>query len=121
MEAWPLGHVDALTALPLGILGLSGPWEIMIILLVVLLLFGNKLPGMARNLGRSFIEFKKGVKGQGEGGDKAIPAGSEPSQVSESRSVARSLTLRIGGRVLGSRGPLSSGPISTPWTPRAFR
>ena len=83
MEAWPLGHVDALTTLPLGIMGLSGPWEIMIILLVVLLLFGNRLQGMARNLGRSFIEFKKGVKGQGEDSEKAVSTGREPSQVSD--------------------------------------
>ena len=41
--------------------------EILIILFVVLLLFGAKrLPEMARSLGRSSKEFKKGLK---EGGD----------------------------------------------------
>lgn len=44
----------------------GGPWEYVIILLVVLLLFGNKLPKMARSMGESFIEFKKGVKGDSE-------------------------------------------------------
>ena len=38
-----------------------GHWEILIFLLVVLLLFGNRLPSLMRNLGRSAVEFKKGV------------------------------------------------------------
>jgi sec-independent protein translocase protein TatA len=37
-------------------------WQILIVLLVVLLLFGNRLPSVARSLGQSLIEFKKGVK-----------------------------------------------------------
>lgn len=39
-----------------------GPWQILIVLLVVLLLFGNRLPALARSLGSSLVEFKKGVK-----------------------------------------------------------
>ncbi|MFN2543915.1 MAG: Sec-independent protein translocase subunit TatA [Actinomycetota bacterium] len=45
-----------------------GPLELVIILAVVLLLFGAKrLPEMARSLGRSSREFKKGMK---EGADE---------------------------------------------------
>lgn len=41
-----------------------GFWQILIVLLVVLLLFGGKrLPSLARSLGQSLVEFKKGVKG----------------------------------------------------------
>lgn len=39
-----------------------GPWQIIIVLLVVLLLFGSRLPALARSLGQSLTEFKKGVK-----------------------------------------------------------
>ena len=40
---------------------LGGP-ELLIILVVVLLLFGaSKLPGLARSIGASTKEFKKGV------------------------------------------------------------
>lgn len=49
--------------------GLPGGWEIWIILLVVLILFGSRLPGVARSLGQGINEFKKGLKG-----DEAPPA-----------------------------------------------
>lgn len=47
---------------PLLAIGL-GPIEIGVLLLVVLLLFGNRLPGLARAAGKSIVEFKKGVNG----------------------------------------------------------
>ncbi len=43
--------------------GWGGPWEILILLVIVLLLFGKRLPGAMRSLGKSIVEFKKGVKG----------------------------------------------------------
>lgn len=43
--------------------------ELLIILFIVLLLFGaNKLPGVARSMGSSIQEFKKGMKGDQEKG-----------------------------------------------------
>lgn len=39
-----------------------GPLQILIVLVIVLLLFGNRLPSLARSLGQSLVEFKKGVK-----------------------------------------------------------
>ncbi len=45
-----------------GIFGV-GPLELVIVAVVVLLLFGNRLPGLMRSLGRGVIEFKKGAQG----------------------------------------------------------
>ncbi len=40
-----------------------GPTELLILAVILLLLFGNRLPSVMRNLGRGVIEFKKGVQG----------------------------------------------------------
>lgn len=41
--------------------GLSG-WELIIILVVALLLFGKRLPDIMRGMGSSVKEFKKGME-----------------------------------------------------------
>jgi sec-independent protein translocase protein TatA len=51
---------------PFGI----GIWEILILLLVVLLVFGPKrLPEMGRSLGRGMREFKDSISGKDEPDD----------------------------------------------------
>jgi sec-independent protein translocase protein TatA len=45
-----------------GIFGL-GIWEIGVIGVIAVLLFGRKLPDMAKYLGKSVVEFKKGMHG----------------------------------------------------------
>jgi len=52
----------------LGIfLGMIGPWQIGLIVLVVLLLFGGKkIPEMMRGLGGGIKEFKKASKDEDE-------------------------------------------------------
>ena len=39
-----------------------GPWEIAGIVAIGVLLFGSRLPSIARSLGKSVTEFRKGVK-----------------------------------------------------------
>jgi sec-independent protein translocase protein TatA len=47
-----------------------GPWEIGMIALAILLLFGGrKIPELMRGLGSGITEFKKGIK-EGENEDK---------------------------------------------------
>ena len=40
-----------------------GPMEMMIVGGIALLLFGKRLPEVARSLGKGIVEFKKGVNG----------------------------------------------------------
>lgn len=55
-------------------LGIS-PIQMLIVGMVALLLFGNRLPSVARSLGKSLTEFKKGMQGiQDEFNDAAYSA-----------------------------------------------
>jgi len=39
-----------------------GPMELVIVLVIVMVLFGNRLPGTMRSLGQSLVQFKKGMR-----------------------------------------------------------
>jgi len=43
-------------------MGWLSPWHWLVIMIVAVLLFGNRLPEIARSLGRSVNEFKRGLK-----------------------------------------------------------
>ena len=38
-----------------------GPWEIIIILIVAVVLFGKRLPELGRTLGKGIVAFRSGV------------------------------------------------------------
>jgi len=57
-----------------------GPWQILLIVLVVVMLFGSKkLPELARSLGKAKGEFKKGC----EEGEKLIREEDEKKSLAE--------------------------------------
>ena len=43
--------------------GMPGPMELIIVMAILLLLFGHRLPSVMRSLGQGVVEFKKGVQG----------------------------------------------------------
>ncbi len=51
-------------------MGAFSGWHWIIILVIVLLLFGNRLPTMMRSLGQGVTEFKKGIEGGKKEGDE---------------------------------------------------
>lgn len=52
------------------ILGMIGPWQIILIVAIVLLLFGGKkIPELMKGIGKGAREFKKGLSGEDEEGE----------------------------------------------------
>ncbi|MEL7472060.1 MAG: twin-arginine translocase TatA/TatE family subunit [Planctomycetota bacterium] len=72
----------------LAIFGMPGHWEILGLLLIGLLLFGKRLPEVGRSLGRSIVEFKRGVKGIQDEIDEEIDR--EPAKPSTPASIGSS-------------------------------
>jgi sec-independent protein translocase protein TatA len=58
--------------LPFAFLPNLGGTELLIVAFVALLVFGNRLPGVMRSLGKSVTEFKKGVAGIEDEIDQAV-------------------------------------------------
>jgi len=54
---------------------MPGPWEMALIAIVALLLFGRRLPEVGRSLGKGIVEFKKGLR---EVQDEVTKATEEP-------------------------------------------
>lgn len=68
--------------MPLAFFNNIGPTELIVVAFVALLIFGNRLPGVMRSLGKSVTEFKKGVAGIEDEIDQAsrVPAEKIPSE-----------------------------------------
>ncbi|HVW02891.1 MAG TPA: twin-arginine translocase TatA/TatE family subunit [Planctomycetaceae bacterium] len=52
---------------------IGSPWQMLVVVLIVLLLFGSRLPGVMRSLGQSVNEFKKGIKDGNDDGTTPNP------------------------------------------------
>jgi len=60
-----------------------------VILLIALLLFGHRIPGMARSLGSGIVEFKRGLKGGPDNSADAVTSGTTPAQPSQPAQPAQ--------------------------------
>ncbi|MEY4841628.1 MAG: hypothetical protein RJA12_352 [Planctomycetota bacterium] len=56
----PMAHTSLLSTNLLA-LGLPSGWEWLILVFLALLIFGRRLPEVARSVGKSVTEFKKGL------------------------------------------------------------
>ncbi len=63
-----------------------GPTEMIVIGVIMLLLFGSRLPSVMRNLGRGVTEFKRGIKSTEDEVKKTIdPPANPPTERSDSQ------------------------------------
>jgi sec-independent protein translocase protein TatA len=76
--------------MPLGLFRNIGPWEVIIVLFVILLFFGPKrLPEMGKSLGRGMREFKDSITGKG-GDDEE-----EDAQIALAKAEAAAAAARV--------------------------
>lgn len=73
----------------LGFGPITSPTTLIVLAFVAFLLFGNRLPSVMRSLGRSVVEFKKGVAGIEDDIDEAVRSTeNKPKSKSEESSEA---------------------------------
>ncbi|MDR2344821.1 MAG: twin-arginine translocase TatA/TatE family subunit [Planctomycetaceae bacterium] len=63
---------------------MAHPLTLGLLLFIALILFGNRLPTMMRSLGRSVVEFKKGVAGIDDEINDAVTKKTESKSTSDS-------------------------------------
>jgi sec-independent protein translocase protein TatA len=66
-------------------------WQLLLVLFILLLLFGSKLPRLARSLGEGITEFKKGLN-KGTDGDGDVDEPKRLPGEDESRRPERKRT-----------------------------
>jgi sec-independent protein translocase protein TatA len=70
-------------------MGAFGPIHWLIVGLVLLLLFGNRLPSVMRSLGLGVVEFKKGLQGVQDEIDKSCAAKDKDKEKIEQDQVKK--------------------------------
>jgi len=69
---------------------MPGSWEWIIIVIIALLIFGRRLPDVARSVGKSIDEFKKGIRDVTEDiDDKSRLDPTKPSRLEQSTDSTR--------------------------------
>ncbi len=102
-------------------IGPLGVWELLIILVVVLLIFGpRRLPEMAKGLGQSVREFRKGIRdirNDFEEGDKGGDAAKPQQAAAPPPSATPPASAAPAANTAAASEPSSAAPEASPPAP----
>jgi len=73
---------------PAPFLAIPGGYEWIVIVLIVVLLFGKRIPGVARSLGSGINEFKQGLREGNEKDESADEKQAEDGRLEERKTPA---------------------------------
>src|SRR3954453_5619319 len=92
--------------------GSIGPWELLIVLAIVLVIFGPKrLPGLGRQLGRGMREFKESITGNDRGeDDEDDDVEARPAVTAASPAETRTEDSQAAASEALGREPTRGGP-----------
>lgn len=77
--------------LPIAFIGNLGPFEMLLVAGIALLLFGKNLPKVARDAGKAIVEFKKGMAGIETSVEEAVYAKPESSNATRPTPVEETI------------------------------
>ena len=91
---------------PLLAFGLPGHGEWLILLFLGLLIFGRRLPEVGRSIGRSIVEFKRGIKGINDDiDDESSKPSPSPERLVDKTTEPRVAASQAGESAAGTAEP----------------
>ncbi|MGQ0628695.1 MAG: Sec-independent protein translocase subunit TatA/TatB [Phycisphaerales bacterium] len=90
----------------LGFLGNIGWMEWLVIMTIMLLLFGRRLPEVGKSLGKGIVEFKKGLKGVEDDVNEQV---NRPAQQSWAQPAPQMTAAAGGGATVPTSQPNTVG------------
>ena len=76
-----------MTTFLFGMIG--SPWQLMLIAFIALLLFGNRIPQLAKSLGQGVTEFKKGLNTDEDEENEDEEDEEQPKKVKKSKKTKK--------------------------------
>lgn len=82
----PMNLLSDLSIDPTLAFGIPGGPEWIVILVIGLLIFGRRLPEVGRSVGKSIVEFKKGIKGIEDEIEEETTKSKQPAELRDDSS-----------------------------------
>lgn len=97
----------------LAFISMPGGWEWLIVLAIGLLIFGRRLPDVGRSIGKTVVEFRKGIREVEDDIKSADTAPATPAASSEHQQLEQNQSHAADSRTIAS-GSIHPEPAPKP-------